>query len=64
MQRRARPPVPRQQFVDPAGRVLGDPGQDIGQPNMRIDVIHLALTIRLYIVAARWPPRSEPANSV
>jgi len=44
--------------------VLGDPGQDIGQPNMRIDVIHLALTIRLYIVAARWPPRSEPANSV
>jgi hypothetical protein len=26
------PPVPRQEFVESVGRVLGDAGQDIGQP--------------------------------
>src|ERR1700719_2595535 len=58
-----RPPIPRQEFVDPAGRMLGDPGQDVGQPGLRIDIVHLVVTIRLYITAARWPPRSEPASN-
>src|SRR6202040_2240272 len=26
-------------------------------------LFNLAVTIRLYITAARWPPRSEPANN-
>ena len=49
-------------------RMLGDPGQDVGQPGLRIDIVQFgsdnqAVTIRLYITAARWPPRSEPANN-
>src|SRR5258707_10916536 len=35
------PPVPRQELVDPAGRVLSDPGQHVGQPGLRIDIVHL-----------------------
>jgi hypothetical protein len=34
-------PVPRQEFVDLAGRVLGDAGQDVGQPGLQIHVVHL-----------------------
>jgi hypothetical protein len=43
--------------------VLSDIGQHMRQTCLRIGVIHLAVTIRLYITAARYPPRSEPANS-
>jgi hypothetical protein len=35
-----RSPVPRQQFVEPVDRVLGDTGQHVGQPSLRIHVIH------------------------
>ena len=35
-----RSPVPREQFVEPVDRVLGDTGQHVGQPSLRIDVIH------------------------
>ena len=33
-------PVPRQKFVEPVSRVLGDTGQNVGQPCLRIDVVH------------------------
>src|ERR1700733_1595225 len=35
------PPVPRQELVDPAGRMPSDPGQHVGQPGLRIDIGHL-----------------------
>ena len=35
-----RSPVPGQEFVEPVDRVLGDTGQDVGQPGLRIDVVH------------------------
>lgn len=34
-----RGPVPGQQFVDAAGGVVGDAGQNIGQPGLRIGVV-------------------------
>ena len=37
---RARLPVPGQQLVELASWMLGDPGQDIGEPSLRIDAIH------------------------
>jgi hypothetical protein len=33
-------PIPRQEFVDPVDRVLGDAGEDIGQPSLRIGTGH------------------------
>ena len=33
-------PIPRQEFVEPVSRVLGDAGQNVGQPSLRIDVVH------------------------
>jgi hypothetical protein len=32
-------PIPRQQLIDVAGRVPGDPGQDVGQPGLRVDIV-------------------------
>ena len=32
--------VPRQQFVDPVGAMIGDSAQHVSQPGLRIDVIH------------------------
>jgi hypothetical protein len=50
----------------PFGRMLGDARESVGEPGLRIDVIHLSgdlvVTIRLYIAAARLPPLSEPQN--
>ena len=40
MQWRARLPVPWQQLVELASRMFGDAGEDIGQPSLRIDVVH------------------------
>ena len=34
-----RGPVPRQQFVEPAGGMFGDAGQHIGEPCLGIDVV-------------------------
>ena len=56
-------PIPREEFVEPVSRVFGDAGQNVGQPSLRIDVVHFCRDIVLYIAAARCPPRSEPANS-
>jgi hypothetical protein len=32
-------PVSWQQFVDPVGWMVGDPGQDIAEPDLRADVV-------------------------
>jgi hypothetical protein len=37
---RATRPVPRQKLVELKDRVLGDAGQHIGKPGLRIDVVH------------------------
>ena len=34
-------PVPGQQLVDSAGRMLGDAGEHVGEPGLRIDVVQL-----------------------
>lgn len=44
-------------------RVGSNPGKHFGEPRLRIDAIHFAVMMRLYIAAARRPPRSEPQNS-
>jgi hypothetical protein len=54
-------PIPRQQFLKPVLRRIGDAGEDVGQPGLRIDVVELRRQ-------SPWPPpgaapRSEPANS-
>ncbi len=33
--------VPWQQRVDAIGRVIGDAGQDVGEPGLRIDIVKL-----------------------
>ena len=34
-------PVPGQQVVELVAGVIGDTGQDIGQPGLRIDIVEL-----------------------
>jgi hypothetical protein len=34
-------PIPRQQFVEFLDGMFGDAGQDVGEPGLRVDVIHL-----------------------
>jgi hypothetical protein len=34
-------PIPRQQFVEFLDGMFGDAGQDVGEPGLRIDVVHL-----------------------
>ena len=34
-------PVPRKQLIYQTDRVLGDVSQDVGQPGLRVDVVHL-----------------------
>ena len=33
-------PIPRQQLVEPLNRMLGDASQDIGEPGLRINIVH------------------------
>ena len=35
-------PVPRQQFVDPLGRMIGQSGEDAGEPGLRVDIVEFA----------------------
>jgi hypothetical protein len=39
-----------------------DAGEDIGQLGLGGDVVELGGDLKLYMNAARWPPRSLPAN--
>ena len=34
-------PVPGQQLVEPGGGVIGDAGEDVGEPGLRVDVVEL-----------------------
>jgi hypothetical protein len=34
-------PFPRQQFVDAIHRVIGDPSEDVGWPNLRVNGVEL-----------------------
>jgi len=34
-------PIPRQQFVEFLDGMFGDAGQDVGEPGLRIDIVHL-----------------------
>ena len=43
--------------------MTGDARENVGQPRLWIDAVILHVTMRPYIAAARWPPRSEPQNS-
>jgi hypothetical protein len=54
-------PIPRQEFVDPVSRVLGDAGEDIGQPSLRIDIVHFGRLCRApnYAEVARFPQDSS-----
>ena len=36
------PPVPGQQFVEPMSRMGGDARENVGEPSLRIDAVHLA----------------------
>jgi len=38
---RPRPPVPGQQFVEPMRGMAGDASEDVGEPRLRIDTVHL-----------------------
>jgi hypothetical protein len=50
-------------MVDMPGRMVGDPGEHVGNVELRIEALSLALSISEYIAAARRPPVSDPANS-
>jgi len=56
-------PIPGQKFVQPMSRMGGDAGEDIGEPGLRVDAVHFAVMMRLYLAAVRRPPRSDPQNS-
>ena len=43
--------------------MIGDAGEDISEPSLRIDVVELAVWMSVYMSAARSAPRSDPANS-
>jgi hypothetical protein len=46
---RRRVPVPGQQLVEPAGGVIGNAVQHVGEPGVRVDVVELAVAISVYI---------------
>ena len=43
-------PIPWQEFVEPLDGMLGDAVQNVGEPGLRIDVVHL----RLGYLARGW----------
>jgi len=42
--------------------MVGDVGDDVGEPSFRINVVELQLSMSVYMIAARRPPASEPAK--
>jgi hypothetical protein len=38
--------------VEALGRMLGDAGEHVSEPGLRVDVVQLAVTIRVYMRAA------------
>jgi len=39
-------PVPGKEFIDPACRLIGDPGQDVGKPSLRINTVQFGCLCR------------------
>jgi hypothetical protein len=52
-------PVPRQQLVDPLGRIIGDAGEDVGESCPRIDIVELAGFDQRVDGGRAVPPASE-----
>ena len=46
-------PVPRHKFMHARDGQVGQPGENIGEPGLQVDVVHFAVTIRVYMAAAR-----------
>jgi hypothetical protein len=40
----------------------GDAREDVGEPSLQIDAILFAVIMRLYMAAARCPPRSDATS--
>src|SRR5258708_6974341 len=52
-----------QQLIQPMSRLGCDASKDVGEPACGSTPFILAVTTRLYMAAARRPPRSEPQKS-
>ena len=39
-------PVPRQQIIEPMNRMLGNASEDVGEPGLRINIVHLGRLCR------------------
>lgn len=64
--RRRALPVPGQELIEPMCGITGNAVKHVGEPGLRIDVVHLGRdnqAVKLYMAAARWPPRSDRANN-
>jgi hypothetical protein len=57
--RGVRPPIPRQQIVDPVSGMFGNARQNIGEPGLRIDIVQFGGLCRPPNYAERfWSNRS------
>lgn len=54
----------RQEFVDPVVFLRRQPHEDVLQIGIRIVPIEPCRLDRIMMATARWPPRSDPANSL
>jgi hypothetical protein len=55
-------PVPGQEVVELAGRMIGDAVDDVGEPGLGIELLSLAIVVRVLNAAARSPRASDPAT--
>ena len=55
--------MPRKQGVEVLGRMLGDAGQLVDEPDPRIDIVHLGRDDQAVHDRHPLPPRSDPQNS-
>jgi hypothetical protein len=69
--RRTRPPIPRQEFINPVGRMLGDPGPDVAAKSGGVIVAAIAAVFTIGYVANMlgededWLcSRSSPTNEL
>ncbi len=56
-------PFPRQQFLEPSCWMIGDPREDVGEPGLRIDVVHFGGDDQAIHGGGARPTRSEPQNN-
>ena len=53
-------PVPRQEFIEFAHRLISNAGENVGKPSLRIDVVELAVWISVYMSAPALRAGEEP----